>query len=130
MTELFILQNRCDPRLRLKNRVVQAAILTQYAVDQRLSERLLAFYANRAAGGAALITVEPVNALPMQAERGLYLNAHTDAGLHDLERLAKAAHAHDARIIAQLKNMDAGTMTVTERQPVAAQARYQTIWLA
>ena len=124
MTELVHLAKPLrGPRLRLKNRVVQAAILTQYAVDQRLSERLLAFYANRAAGGAALITVEPVNALPMQAERGLYLNAHADAGLHDLERLAKAAHAHDARIIAQLQERGRGHYDfVTERQPVAPSA--------
>ena len=81
MTELVHLAKPLrGRRLRLKNRVVQAAILTQYAVDQRLSERLLAFYANRAAGGAALITVEPVNALPMQEAR-THMRRMVDSGL-------------------------------------------------
>lgn len=110
-------------RLRLKNRIVHAAILTRYADHERTSERLLAYHANRARGGAAMIITEAVNALPMQAGRPHYLNAHSDAGIEDLSRLAAAVHAHDCRILAQLQERGRGNYDRdTERRPVAPSA--------
>jgi 2,4-dienoyl-CoA reductase-like NADH-dependent reductase (Old Yellow Enzyme family) len=76
--------------LRLKNRIAHASILTRYAAGERATDRLVAYHENRARGGAAMIVTEAVNALPSQAGRGGYLNAHDDAGLPDLARLATA----------------------------------------
>lgn len=110
-------------RLQLKNRIVHAAILTRFADNERATERLIAYHANRARGGAAMIITEAVNALPMQAGRSHYLNAHSDAGIEDLAKLADAVHAHDCRILAQLQERGRGTYDRnTERRPVAPSA--------
>lgn len=94
--------------LRLKNRVAHAAILTRYATTERATDRLVAYHENRARGGAAMIVTEAVNALPSQAGRGAYLNAHSDAGLSDLARVAGAVTQHDCRILAQLQERGRG----------------------
>jgi 2,4-dienoyl-CoA reductase-like NADH-dependent reductase (Old Yellow Enzyme family) len=94
--------------LRLKNRVAHAAILTRYAAAEQVTDRLIAYHQNRAQGGAAMIVTEAVNALPSQAGRGAYLNAHSDAGLPDLARLASAVTRHDCRILAQLQERGRG----------------------
>ena len=110
-------------RLRLRNRIVHASILTHFAADQRATDRLITYHANRAKGGAALIIAEPVNALPIQARRGAYLNAHSDAGIGELAKLAAAVHAHDCRILAQLQERGRGQYDMdTERRPVAPSA--------
>ena len=94
--------------LRLKNRIAHAAILTRYAAAERATDRLVTYHENRAKGGAAMIVTEAVNALPSQAGRGAYLNAHSDDGLGDLERLAAAVRRHDCRILAQLQERGRG----------------------
>lgn len=94
--------------LRLKNRVAHAAILTRYADAEQATERLIAYHANRARGGVAMIVTEAVNALPSQAGRGAYLNAHSDARLSDLARLAAAVTRHDCRLLAQLQERGRG----------------------
>ncbi|EDP64363.1 2,4-dienoyl-CoA reductase [alpha proteobacterium BAL199] len=94
--------------LRLKNRVAHAAILTRYAAAERVTDRLIAYHRNRAQGGVSMIVTEAVNALPSQAGRGAYLNAHSDAGLPDLARLASAVTHHDCRILAQLQERGRG----------------------
>ncbi|MFY0610436.1 MAG: NAD(P)-binding protein [Hyphomicrobiaceae bacterium] len=110
-------------RLTLKNRIVHAAILTRFAKDERTTGRLIAYHANRARGGAALIITEAVNALPMQAERSHYLNAHSDTGIEDLAKLAGAVQVHDCRILAQLQERGRGAYDRnTQRQPVAPSA--------
>lgn len=110
-------------RLRLKNRIVHAAILTRFAENECATERLIAYHVNRARGGAAMIVTEAVNALPMQAGRPHYLNAHSDAGIDDLARLANAVHAHDCYILAQLQERGRGNYDRnTERRPVAPSA--------
>lgn len=105
-------------RLRLKNRIAHAAILTRFAAGERTTDRLIGYHANRAAGGAALIVTEAVNALPSQAGRGAYLNAHSDDGIPDLARLADAVSAHDCRVMAQLQERGRGNYA----QTVASQA--------
>jgi 2,4-dienoyl-CoA reductase-like NADH-dependent reductase (Old Yellow Enzyme family) len=54
-------------RLRLKNRVAHPAILTLLVQNQEVSEAFMRYHANRAKGGAAMIVVEPVNALSCTA---------------------------------------------------------------
>ncbi len=110
-------------RLQLKNRIIHAAILTRFAENERATERLLAYHANRARGGAAMIITEAVNALPMQAGRSHYLNAHSEAGIEDLARLAGAVLVHDCRILAQLQERGRGNYDRNaERRPVAPSA--------
>ena len=110
-------------RLQLKNRIVHAAILTRFAENERATERLITYHANRARGGAALIITEAVNALPMQAGRSHYLNAHSEEGIDDLSRLTAAVHVHDCRILAQLQERGRGNYDRNnQRRPVAPSA--------
>jgi 2,4-dienoyl-CoA reductase (NADPH2) len=44
--------------IRVRNRVVFSAHLTNFAEDNRPSERLIAYYRERARGGAGLIITE------------------------------------------------------------------------
>ncbi|MDF1790703.1 MAG: NAD(P)-binding protein [Thalassobaculaceae bacterium] len=94
--------------LRLKNRVAHAAILTRYAAAEKATDRLVAYHENRARGGVAMIVTEAVNALPSQAGRSAYLNAHGDDGLGELARLASAVSRHDCRLLAQLQERGRG----------------------
>ncbi len=110
-------------RLQLKNRIVHAAILTRFAENERATDHLVAYHANRARGGTAMITTEAVNALPMQAGRSHYLNAHSNAGISDLSRLADAVKIHDCQILAQLQERGRGNYDRnTQRRPVAPSA--------
>ena len=95
-------------RLALRNRIVHASILTRFAQGEDVTGALLRYHGARAAGGAAMIITEAVNALPLQAGRGAYLNAWSDAGLDGLKRLAGAVRAHDCRILAQLQERGRG----------------------
>ncbi len=96
------------PRLRLKNRVAHPAILTLLARNQEVSEAFLRYHANRAEGGAAMIVVEPVNALSWQSQRQTQLNVHDDAALPGLARLAGEVRRHDCRILAQIQDHGRG----------------------
>jgi 2,4-dienoyl-CoA reductase-like NADH-dependent reductase (Old Yellow Enzyme family)/thioredoxin reductase len=110
-------------RLNLKNRIVHAAILTRFSESERATECLIAYHANRARGGAALIITEAVNALPIQAGRASYLNAHSEKGMRDLAKLADAVRVHDCRILAQLQERGRGNYDRnTQRRPVAPSA--------
>jgi len=95
-------------RLRLKNRVAHPAILTLLVQNQEVSEAFMRYHANRAKGGAAMIVVEPVNALSWHSRRQVQLNAYDDASLPGLARLADAIRVHDCRILAQIQDRGRG----------------------
>ena len=96
------------PRLRLKNRVVHPAILTLLVQNQEVSEAFLRYHANRAKGGAAMIVVEPVNALSWQSRRQVQLNVYDDRALSGLTRLADEVRGHDCRLLAQIQDRGRG----------------------
>ena len=61
-------------RLRLRNRIVHAAMTTRRVFDQTPSEPMVQYYANRARGGAAMVVTEPLNTSKLQT-RGHYVRA-------------------------------------------------------
>jgi 2,4-dienoyl-CoA reductase-like NADH-dependent reductase (Old Yellow Enzyme family) len=101
-------QPLAGPRLRLKNRVVHPAILTLLVQEQMVSDAFLRYHANRAKGGAAMIVVEPVNALSWQSRRATQLNVYDDSALTGLTRLADEVHRHDCRLLAQIQDRGRG----------------------
>ena len=110
-------------RLDLKNRIVHASILTRFAIGEQATDRLIRYHANRARGGAAMIVTEAVNALPMQAGRGAYLNAYSDEGHQSLFQLAEAVRMHDCRLLAQLQERGRGNYArVAQSQAVGPSA--------
>ncbi|MHB9880638.1 oxidoreductase [Pacificimonas sp. ICDLI1SI03] len=50
----------------LPNRVVHASTSTHYAINGRITDRLIAYYVNRAKGGASLLVSEPMAMLSTQ----------------------------------------------------------------
>lgn len=47
----------------LRNRIVHASMSTHYAVGQRVTDRLIDYYVNRARGGASMLVTEPMATL-------------------------------------------------------------------
>jgi 2,4-dienoyl-CoA reductase-like NADH-dependent reductase (Old Yellow Enzyme family) len=94
-------------RLRLRNRVVHASMTTRMAVGMRASERLIQYYANRAAGGAALIVTESLSVARNQ-KLAHKVRVWNDEGNDDLQRWAEAVNRHDCRLLGQIQDPGRG----------------------
>lgn len=91
----------------LKNRVVFGAHTTNMAVDGLPGDQHVAYYAERAMGGAAMIVVEPMPVHPAAVlTRGNFRPA-TDAVIPHFRRLTEACHAHGTVMIQQLYHIGA-----------------------
>jgi 2,4-dienoyl-CoA reductase-like NADH-dependent reductase (Old Yellow Enzyme family) len=91
----------------LKNRVVFGAHTTNMAVNGLPGDRHIAYYVERAMGGAAMIVVEP---MPVHAAavltRGNFRHSSDDV-IAPFRRLTDACHAHDTVMIQQLYHIGA-----------------------
>ncbi len=94
-------------RLALRNRVIHSAMTTRMSVAMRASERLIQYYTNRAAGGAAMIISEPLSMARTQL-LGHKVRAWNDDGNSDLQRWADAVRQHDCRLLAQVQDPGRG----------------------
>ena len=90
-------------RLKLRNRIVHAAMTTRRVVDSRPTKSMVQYYANRAAGGAAAVITEPVDAARNQ-QRAHYARIWNDDYLDDFKRWAAAVESHDCRLLAQIQD--------------------------
>ena len=88
----------------LKNRIAMPPMLTGFATeDGTVSERMLAYYRERAEGGAALITVESTNIDVPSGDHYLkQLSIGDDSFLEGLERLAGVIHKGGAKASIQI----------------------------
>src|SRR6187549_1129887 len=86
---------------RLRNRVVHASMSTHLAEAARVTERLIAYHASRARGGAALIVSEPVS-MARHQDLPTRVRAFNDDDLTGLSRWAEAVESRDCRLLAQL----------------------------
>jgi len=89
--------------MALRNRMVMAPMETMYGTPDGLpSERTVAYFAARAAGGVGLITVGAtgIDHLHPETPGGLHLG--TDASVSAHRELVDAVHEHDARIQPQI----------------------------
>ncbi|MBE9547170.1 MAG: NADH:flavin oxidoreductase, partial [Proteobacteria bacterium] len=87
--------------LKLKNRIVMPAMHLNYTPDGEVTDKLIAFYEERAKGGAALIIVGGCAV----DEYGGYLNMigiSDDRFIPGLKRLTDVVHRHGALIASQL----------------------------
>lgn len=87
--------------MRLRNRVVMAPHSTHYA-DRLESERLTAYYAERARGGVGLIVHEPVIVHPSSLSRVGKIWGYDPGNAEAYRRTTDAVHGHGARIVCQL----------------------------
>ena len=88
-------------QLALKNRIVMPAMHLNYTPGGKVSDQLVAFYRERAAGGAGLIIVGGcvINDL---SGGPVFISIKDDGDIEGLSRLAQAAHDQGAAIGAQL----------------------------
>ena len=90
--------------LELKNRLFQTAMGTNLAhADGTISDEIVAFYAARAAGGAALVTMGAVGvSYPHGQVQSHQVGISDDRFLPGLKRITDAVHRNGGRISAQL----------------------------
>jgi len=107
-------------RLELKNRILMPAMHLNMAGNYGVGDQLVDFYAERARGGAGLITVGYATVDERSGNPG-NIGAHKDVYLPGLTRLAGAIRENGARSCVQLNH--AGrynhSMLMGGRQPVA-----------
>jgi mycofactocin system FadH/OYE family oxidoreductase 2 len=90
--------------LMLRNRLVFAAHLTNYARDGLPSVQHAAYYGARAAGGAGLIITEEHSAHPTSWPYEKLIHGFSPEVIPGYRRITDAVHAHDVPILAQLNH--------------------------
>ncbi len=92
----------------LRNRIAHASMTTRMGSNHRVTDQLIAYSENRAAGGCAMIVTEPLAVLRWQKDEGAKIRAYDDAELDGLKRWAAAVEAHDCRLLGQLQDAGRG----------------------
>ncbi len=106
--------------LRLRNRIVFAAHLTNQAVDGRPTAAHAAYYAARAAGGAGLVITEEHGCDPADRPYEKLIDASDPAVIEPARALTEAVHAHAVPVLAQLNHNGGQSSGRYSRQPVRA----------
>jgi len=88
-------------RLELRNRIVMPAIHLNYTPGGKVTDQLVAFYRERAKGGAALLIAGGA-AISDAAGGPMMLSIKDDNDIEGLSRLCQAAHDNGAAMGAQL----------------------------
>jgi 2,4-dienoyl-CoA reductase (NADPH2) len=89
--------------LALANRIVMPAMHLQMARGHEVTDPIVAFYGERARGGAGLVTVGFAT-VDAHAGSPAHIGAHRDAFVPGLARLAAEIHAGGARAAVQLNH--------------------------
>jgi len=91
--------------LQLKNRIVVAPMTVDYAnPDETPSDRHLAYYSERAKGGAGLITLEVVTVDSDHRYQQNSLGLYNDSLIAPHKKLVDAIHAHGAKVVPQISH--------------------------
>ncbi len=91
--------------MELRNRIVMAPMTVDYANDDETpSERHIAYYAERARGGAGLITMEVVTVDEEHRYQQHSLGLYNDELIPHHKKLVDAVHAHGAKIVPQISH--------------------------
>jgi 2,4-dienoyl-CoA reductase (NADPH2) len=110
-------------RMEVKNRIFMPAMHMNMAANYAVTDRLIDFYAERAAGGAGMITVGYATVDELSGNPG-NIGAHLDDFIPGLARLASAIRDNGARASVQLNH--AGrynhSMLMGGKRPVAPSA--------
>lgn len=93
--------------VRLKNRLVHAAMTTGFTTDGKITDALLNYCVSRARGGTAAIILEPTN---MHAGQTDPRRPHVFNGSNQesLKRLVDAVEQEDCRLLAQIQDSGRG----------------------
>ena len=89
-------------RKRLRNRIVFPAVVSMYGQQNRITDRMIDFYAARAEGGAAMIITEGLSIHASSVPAPGIVTVFDAANFEGFERLAQAVEQHDCRLLGQL----------------------------
>ena len=89
-------------RKRLKNRVVFPAVVSMYGQQNRVTPRMIDFYAARADGGAAMLITEGLSVHASSVPAPGIVTIFDPANFAGLQQLAQAVERHDCRLVGQL----------------------------
>ncbi len=104
----------------MRNRIVFAAHLTNYAVDGRPSEQHAAYYAERAAGGAGLIITEEHSTHPTDWPYEKLIHGFRRDVIPGYRRITEAVHRYRVPIFAQINHNGGQASSMYSRLPVWA----------
>jgi len=91
--------------MELKNRIAMAPMTTDYAnPDETPSDRQIAYYSERAKGGAGLIGLEVVTVDPKHRYQQHSLGLYSDEQINGHKKLVDAIHAHGAKVQPQISH--------------------------
>ena len=110
-------------KMVVKNRIYLPAMHLNMAVDFKVTDQLVNFYARRAKGGAGIIVVGNATVDEVSGN-SLYIGAHDDAFISGLTKLAEAIKTGGARSAVQLNHAGryAHSFLMDGRKPVAPSA--------
>ncbi len=86
------------------NRIHFAAHMTNFAESNRISERHVYYYRERAKGGCGLITTEELTVHPTDYAYARLVDAFTPEVIPGFLNLTRAVHEYDTKIFAQLNH--------------------------
>ena len=94
--------------IKLRNRVVHAAMTTRFGKEQRVTDQLITQHASRAEGGCAMIITEPVAVLKWQTDESHKIRVYDEDEMDGLKRWAAGVERHDCRLVAQIQDSGRG----------------------
>ena len=106
--------------LKLPNRIVFSAHLTNYAQDFMPSERHAYYYRERARGGAGLIITEEHSVHPTDHPYEKLIQAFKPAVIPGYQRITRMVHAEGAKILAQINHNGGQAGGMYTRRPAWA----------
>lgn len=101
---------------RLRNRIAMGSMFTGRARDGDVTPELIAFYANRAKGGASLIVTEALNTIRQVPAFTGQVRIYKRQNLDSLRRWAGAIHEHDSAIVGQIQDHGRGDIRPRRKQ--------------
>ena len=104
--------------LVVPNRIHFAAHLTNFGEDQKISDRHVYYYTERAKGGCGLITTEELSVHPSDHAYDKLVDAFKPEVIHGYKKLTYSVHQYDTKIFAQLNHNGMQADGTISRLPV------------
>ncbi len=112
----------------LRNRIVHAATVTGLGRDRAVTDRLIAYHAARAEGGAAMIVTELMNVHPSSSGAPILVSLHDEGNLGGLARWAEAVERHGCRLVGQLGHIGRQQLWGLDSVPRSASAQPEALY--
>lgn len=107
--------------LELRNRIIYPPMVTSFATqDGFVTDRLVAYAAERARGGVGLYTLEATYVDPQGKGFGHGVGIDDDSKIPGLKKLTDAVHAHGGKASVQLHHAGRETWSAVSGYPVVA----------